>query len=490
MHETLTPSPAWCGEVLDVIRPVICLLDERGRLIRANRAMLETIGAQPESVEGSSFWSLPWPALSREHRRMLKLAVSQAAEGGLVKQELDLSRQGHPAMSLDITIRPISSEDGGVHWILVEGRDTTAYRQTIDALYHSEARFKTIFEEADLGIVLKGIDGTMLDSNPFFQAMLGYTANELAHRNYLSITHPLDKVVSRRLFRQLVTGQRQSYTLEKRYVTKDGQTVWGRITTSMVREQKKDDRFVIGIVENITAQKQVEAELAELQRHLMQGREMEQRRIAQDLHDGPLQEIIALSYQVKDLEGTLAGETGHEQLQTILTGIQSLARSVRTICGELRPPTLAPFGLQKTIQSHAEEFRAAHPEVSLTLDLARDDQKIPEQVRIVLFRIYQEALHNVLRHSEANAVTVQFRLGAKRALLEIQDNGVGFDLPNHWINLARQGHLGLVGAMERAGDIGGRMRIKTALGHGTAIQVIVPIKDEGALPPNPKGREA
>jgi PAS domain S-box-containing protein len=482
MKRMLTQYPPWFGEVLDAIQPAICLLDERGRLIKANRTMLETIGAQPGLVEGISFWSIPWPALSKRQRLMLKQAVIQAAQGTLVRHELDLRRQGHPEMSLDITVRPLSAKDGGAQLILVEGRDITAHRETIQALYQSEARFKTIFEEAGIGIVIKGVDGIMLDSNLFFQTMLGYTATELAQRDYLSITHPLDKTVSRRMFRELVTGQRNSYTLEKRYLAKDGQTIWGRITTSMVHGQKKGDRFIIGMVENITAQKLVEVELSELQRHLMQGREMEQRRIAQDLHDGPLQEIIALSYQTKDLEGTLAGEVGHEQLQAILSSIQGLARSLRSICGELRPPTLAPFGLQKTIQSHAEEFRAAHPEISLTLDLARDGQKVPEQVRIVLFRIYQEALHNVLRHSKADAVTVRFRLGAKRALLEIQDNGAGFDLPNHWIKLARQGHLGLIGAMERSRDIGGRMRIKTAPGQGTAIQVVVSIREEG--PPN------
>jgi signal transduction histidine kinase len=103
----------------------------------------------------------------------------------------------------------------------------------------------------------------------------------------------------------------------------------------------------------------------------------------------------------------------------------------------------------------------------------------------MLFRVYQEALHNVLRHSQANAVTVRFRLGAKRALLEIQDNGVGFDLPSHWIKLARQGHLGLIGAMERAQDIGGRLRIKTAPGQGTAIQVVVPIGTDSTVSPEP-----
>ncbi len=478
MDNTLTQSPPWFGIVLDAMQPAICLLDEHGQLIKANQTMLETIGVPSGSMEGVPFWSIPWPALSAQQRLKLKEAISQAAEGNLVQQELDLGQKGQPAMSLDVTLRPLRGEDGPVELILVEGRDSTAYKQTVQALHQTEARFKTIFDNAGIGIVLEGVDGIILDSNPFFQAMLGYTADELAGRNYMTVTHPLDRVASRRMFRELVTGQRESYTLEKRYLTKGGQPVWGRITTSMVRGQKRGDRFVIGTVENITAQKMVEAELAEVQRHLAQGREMEARRIAQDLHDGPLQEVIALTYQVKDLQGASAGEVGQAELEALQKALQGLARSVRTVCGELRPPTLAPFGLEKTIESHAEEFRAGHPEINLTLDLVRDGQRIPEPMRIILFRIYQEALHNVLRHSKASAVSVRFRVGAKRALLEIQDNGVGFDLPSHWIKLARQGHLGLIGVMERVRDIGGRIRIKTSPGQGTAIQVVVPIGDE------------
>ena len=228
MNKSLTSSPPWCGEVLDEIGPAICLLDERGRLLKANRTLLETFGAPSGSVEGSAFWAIPWPELSRQNRRMLKAAVSQAAGGKEVSQELDLGRRGHREKSLDLTLRPLSGEAGGGPRILVEGRDTTDYRQTILALHQSEARFKTIFEEADIGIVLKGVDGTIFDSNAFFQSMLGYTASELAQRNYLSVTHPLDVVVSRRLFRQLVRGERKNYTIEKRYLAKDGQTVWGR----------------------------------------------------------------------------------------------------------------------------------------------------------------------------------------------------------------------------------------------------------------------
>ena len=156
---------------------------------------------------------------------------------------------------------------------------------------------------------------------------------------------------------------------------------------------------------------------------------------------------------------------------------------MRTICGELRPPTLVPFGLEKTIRSHLEEFQAAHPELSVSHKLARDGRSLPEGTRIVLFRIYQESLNNILRHARAKTVKIRFRLTTKKAVLEIQDDGCGFELPNRWVRLARQGHLGLVGAMERAREIGGHLDVITAPGQGALVRVSVPIKEEGSALP-------
>ncbi|MCL4560849.1 MAG: histidine kinase [Chloroflexi bacterium] len=196
------------------------------------------------------------------------------------------------------------------------------------------------------------------------------------------------------------------------------------------------------------------------------------------MHDGPLQEIIGVTYQLQALEDTQADEYDRDQLKTIQKALNQLAKSVRTICGELRPPTLAPFGLEKTIRSHAEQFQAAHPELTINLDLAQDGQTLSEQVRIVLFRIYQEALNNILRHAQAHVVRIRFRLREGQAILKIQDNGKGFELPNRWINLARQGHLGIVGAMERAKEVGGNLEVTTRPGKGTIIRAVVPFNEE------------
>lgn len=472
----------WFDECFDAIGQFIGILDTSGRIIKANRTALVMTGLNDSDVYQVPLWEIPWHALNRQNRREIKQVVNTAARGIATRKEIQFRLSRQTTALFDFTIKPIQNNHDTPTFLIAEVRDITAYRRTREALFQSQARFQTIFEEAGMGIVIKGVSGKMLDANPALQAMLGYTTQELRRLDYLDITHPLDKRASRKLFNELVAGKRKNYSVEKRYLAKDGQALWARMTASLVQGQEGEDRFIIGMVENITTQKQIEAELIELQQRLMASREMERLKVAQDLHDGPLQEIIGVSYQVKELENLVLDQAAHEQVQAIRASISALTGSIRTICGELRPPTLVPFGLEKTILSHASEFQKAHPELEMSHKLAHDGRILPEHERIVLFRIYQESLNNILRHAQAKTVKIRFRLTGKRATLEVQDDGVGFELPNHWLRLARQGHLGLVGAMERAREVGGDLEVVTAPGQGTLIRVTVPLNEDSAQP--------
>ena len=471
----------WFEACFDTISQFMGILDGRGNVIKANRAALELTGLTQAQVTGAPLWSIPWPALSRQNRQTLKRAAGQASRGKLARNELEVRRRGQADRIIDFSIRPILDGEGALKFLIAEGRDITLDKRTTEALFQSEARFQTIFEKAGTGIVIKGVDGKMLDCNPAFQTMLGYAVEELRQLDYLAITHPLDKKGSQKLFNELVAGKRTTYFSEKRYVHKEGPVVWCRTTSSLVQGMDGQAKFVIAMVENISAQKQIEAELAELQRRLMQGREMERRRVAQDLHDGPLQEIIAVSFQVQDLKNALTADADSQQLQSLQNALMQSIKSIRSVCGELRRPALAGDGLEKTILSHAEEFQNAHPELTIDLDLANDGQSLPEPGRIVLFRIYQEAFNNIVRHAQASHAWVRFKFDDAQALLEVQDDGVGFELPGRWIKLARQGHLGLVGAMERAKEAGGEFKVVSTPGQGTLVQATIPIKEESNL---------
>lgn len=229
----------------------------------------------------------------------------------------------------------------------------------------------------------------------------------------------------------------------------------------------------------LAERKRVEAELAEIQRRLLDSVEAERLNLAQELHDGPMQELYGLSYQVKALsEGSVPGLA-----EALPASLEEIIQSLRVIAGELRPPSLAPFGLEKAIRSHLEQIQPVQPNIHFLLDLHPDGKQLPERVRLALFRIYQVALTNVLRHSGASQVKILLHLAGHKTILEIQDNGCGFSLPERWIELAREGHLGLVGAHERAEAVGGKLIIHSDIGEGTSIRAEVPLtQDEQVLP--------
>ncbi len=129
-------------------------------------------------------------------------------------------------------------------------------RRTAD-LQASQARLRTIYDSAAIGIALADVEGRILESNPALQAMLGYGADELCGMVFTEFTHPKDVTADMDLFRELVAGRRQDYSLDKRYIRKDDQVIWARLTVSLVRASEGKVLFAIGMVEDITEQKKI-----------------------------------------------------------------------------------------------------------------------------------------------------------------------------------------------------------------------------------------
>lgn len=230
------------------------------------------------------------------------------------------------------------------------------------------------------------------------------------------------------------------------------------------------------LLAEIEERKRIEAELEEVQRRLMDRVEAERLTIAREIHDGPIQDLYSLAYRFASLDGTSQkAEEWAQVVQSIQKDIGQVNTTLRTITKNLRPPTLSPFGLEKSIREHAGNLAQIYPHLDIHLDLTPDGQSLSEQVRLALYRIYQVAITNVVRHSQASQVNIRFMCDLEKAVLEIEDNGQGFELPKRWIEFARQGHLGLIGSKERAESIGGKLEIKSRPGKGTRVRVEVPL---------------
>jgi signal transduction histidine kinase len=216
--------------------------------------------------------------------------------------------------------------------------------------------------------------------------------------------------------------------------------------------------------------------MSELNSRLQNSMELERLRLAQELHDNPMQSLYSAIYRIEELRAS-ADPDLKDALGDVKQHIQNVLQDLRATAKELRPPTIFNFGLENAIRSHANDILEKHPNLNIYLSLAHDRQMLPEKVRLALFRIFQQSLANVIRHSKATEVHVRFSFDAEEAHLEIADNGKGFAVPPNWIEFVRQGHYGLAGAAERANTLGGTFRVESKPGNSTTIRVTIPWKD-------------
>lgn len=343
------------------------------------------------------------------------------------------------------------------------------------ALEESEERFQSVFESTTLGIKLLDPEGSILQTNPAFQRMIGYSEAEIHGEQLYTFIYPGDTAKARRFFNDLKSNGPTDFRYQHRIVHKNGAIIWVNTTFTGVKKGGGDDSlsFIVGIAENITEQKRIESEIADLKNRLQGNIEMERLRLAQELHDGPMQELYSAIYQIEALRNQVDSPAIAE-LANVKLDLQRVLEELRASAKELRPPTISDFGLEKAIRSHVEDLQEKIPEIKITLDLAQDRQLIPENIRLALFRVFQHSLTNVVRHAEASQVQVQFNFDAEAAYLEIKDDGKGFVVPNSWVELARQGHYGLAGAAERVDLLGGTFTVESHPGEGTIIRVMIP----------------
>ena len=233
----------------------------------------------------------------------------------------------------------------------------------------------------------------------------------------------------------------------------------------------------------LAERKRVQMELNEIQTRLMEGAEEERLLLARELHDGPIQDLYGLEFQLHGLADLMPDGADDETMTAMRASIQSVIESLRGMTMALRPPTLTRLGLGAALHSHVDQMRKVDHGLKIQLDLdSEKENPIPERARLALFRIAQVALTNVVRHAQAQKVVVRLRIRPQQIRLEVEDDGTGFVVPRRWIQLAREGHLGLVGAKERVDALNGRIEIISAPGKGTKIRVTVPVETEAAQP--------
>jgi len=216
---------------------------------------------------------------------------------------------------------------------------------------------------------------------------------------------------------------------------------------------------------------------------LIDAEEEARKKLARDLHDGPTQDVAAIAMRMSIIQKLL--ERSPEEVPNELRKIEELARKttkeIRHMLFTLRPLVLENQGLSAALSQLADKFKESYDQ-PVTVKISRDAERyLDSHQQGVIFYIIEEAAGNARKHAQASMITVNVYKQEDVVLVNISDNGVGFDTTEAERKaMDRGGHLGMINLRERAEMVGGTLRMESARGKGTSITVVVPIKDRPA----------
>jgi signal transduction histidine kinase len=219
-------------------------------------------------------------------------------------------------------------------------------------------------------------------------------------------------------------------------------------------------------------------ELRLLSSQLLTAQEDERRRISRELHDTIGQSLSAVKFTVENVLQEIAEEGSGKGVQTLKSAIrmvQGAVEEVRRIQKNLRPPTLDDLGLLATISWFCREFEGVYPDIRIEREIDLEEENVPDPLKIVIYRVMQEALNNVAKHSRTKAVRLALRKNDGRIEMQIQDSGVGFDPKEVFSRNESERGLGLFSMKERTELSEGRFSVKASKGTGTTIRASWPI---------------
>jgi PAS domain S-box-containing protein len=247
---------------LDIVGVIVFALDENANVTMVNSYGCKTLGMTREEILGKNWIDNFIPSSERAE---VKYVFNQIIKGNINFPEFVencvLAKNGEKRL-ISWRNRVIRDENGKITGTMSSGEDITERRKNEKKLYDVEKRFKTFFEYAPIGKSITAPDGKLLDVNAAFCSMLGYSKQEMETISFAEITHPDDVAKSSECVRSLLCMERDSYTMEKRYIHKNGEVVWTHVATRLFKDDDNKPFYFLTHIIDITDRKQIEMEIS------------------------------------------------------------------------------------------------------------------------------------------------------------------------------------------------------------------------------------
>jgi PAS domain S-box-containing protein len=473
---------------------MIAYMDRDFNFIRVNRAYAEADERPPGFFVGKNHFDL----FPNEDNEAIFRSVVETGEPHFAHQK-PFHYAAHPERGVtywDWSLHPVKESEGRVSGVVLSLIDVTERIRAQEKLRQNEELLRHVMDLLPVGVWITDQQGRIVQGNPAghriwtgaryagIDRYAEYKGWWLSSGKQIA---PEDWAAARAIAKGQISINEE---IEIECFDKTHKIILN--SALPIRNDKQEIVGAIIVHQDITERKRTEMTLKEsekqlklLSSQLLTAHEQERKRFAQDIHDSLGSLLTAIKFGVERVMQQLRKDDLHTEdntLRSIVSMIQEAAAEVRRIEKTLRPPLLDNLGILPTISWFCREFQSLFESIRIEQDIGVSENDVPESLKIVIFRIVQEALNNIGKHSKADTVRLRLARTDTRIELMIEDNGQGFALEEVSSISGSARGLGLVSMRERTALSGGICSIDSAKGRGTTVRATWPCADGN---PNP-----
>jgi PAS domain S-box-containing protein len=464
MERALRESEAKFRLVVDTVTSPIWMLQDN-RYVYFNQEFERITGYSREEILAMDPWDMVTPEFRQEDfaRAQARLAGKPVPS----RCQLTITTKSGETRWLDFAAAV--TEFNGKPALLASALDITAKKRAEQELKEHLMYMDALVSNLPLGIVIKDENQRVRFCNPAFERMFLFTQTELQGKDLDEVIAAHDKEEAAQLSQAVQSGGVVHTTVRRQ--RKDGTFIDVELYGVKVFSE---DSFVgaFAIYQDVTERRKSEEKLITLRNRLVRAQEEERARIARDLHDDAGQRLALLSIDLEQLKqaSMKLRSSLTQQLETLVKAASEITSDVHNVSRRLHPSQVELLGLAAALSNFCKDF-AAHNSMEIRFVDTGLSQKPPQDAALCLFRVAQEAIRNVQKHSGTRCALVELDEIAGSMRLRISDDGSGFDPDSPELT---QG-LGLLSMQERLHSLGGELFIHSRRGAGTCIEACIPL---------------
>ena len=358
-----------------------------------------------------------------------------------------------------------------------------AERKSVQTQLHQLSR---VFRDAADSIIIEDLSGTIIEMNREAERSYGWRRDELIGKSIKNLLLPDRYQLALQLRQQCLNGE-EVRNWEGYRVDKYGRVFPTLMTAFPLMDENGRIEFVATITKDISILKNLELELRDSQRRLkefsrksIEALEVDRKAVSRELHDSIGGNLAAIKFALESIVKKIA-ETPEEASTSLENAILHLAETIKDckrISANLRPEIIDDRGLLATIDWHIRQFGQHYGQIRIIQQIDVDEPEVPEPLKIVIYRVIQEALNNAVMHSKADTIYIRMKKIGNYFEAEVEDNGRGFDFKAVSNQSDRSSGFGLKSMRERVEIIGGLFSLHSFSGTGTCIRIAFPVDED------------